>query len=281
LTERCVDSLLEQTPALTIVVVDNDGGWSAGHRAGVDVLRTDRNRGYTGGMNLGLKWALARGYDYIVLVTNDGWLEDPHGISALVDDLDMTDRLGACGPALLRRAADGSLKPFAIAANSYPRSAPEGALSRPVTLPPSMKGVPWIGGSCLALKADAVTDVGLLDESLFMYVEEVEWCFRARMRGWFLAVDERVSFCEDASASSSTVPGLKDYYTTRNRLIVLRRHGSAKDLVYAGVRAARLTIGLARRRDPSWRWVAMGAIDFLRGQTGMNPTIHSRAGSGQ
>jgi GT2 family glycosyltransferase len=279
LTERCVDSLLEQTPAVSIVVVDNDGGWSPEHRAAVDVLKTERNLGYTGGMNMGLRWALARGHDHVVLVTNDGWLEAPDGISTLVHDLDMTERLGACGPKLLRRAADGTLKPFTLAADAYPTSAPEETLPRPTGLSPKMKEVPWVGGSCLALKADAVTDVGFLDESLFMYVDEVDWCLRARMRGWSLAVDDRVSFCEEASASSSTVPGLKEYYMTRNRLIVLRRYGSRLALVYAVVRAVRLTVGLARRHDPSWRWVAMGGIDFLRGRSGMNAMIHAQAES--
>jgi GT2 family glycosyltransferase len=49
------------------------------------------------------------------------------------------------------------------------------------------KDVDWIGGACLMLSRAAVRDIGLLDESFFMYAEEMEWCRRARSKGWRIA----------------------------------------------------------------------------------------------
>jgi len=47
--------------------------------------------------------------------------------------------------------------------------------------------VDWIGGACLMLSRAAVRDVGLLDETFFMYAEEMDWCRRARSKGWRIA----------------------------------------------------------------------------------------------
>lgn len=42
----------------------------------------------------------------------------------------------------------------------------------------------WVGGACLLVRMQAVHQVGLLDESFFMYSEEMDWCFRMRKADW-------------------------------------------------------------------------------------------------
>jgi GT2 family glycosyltransferase len=50
-----------------------------------------------------------------------------------------------------------------------------------------LKDVDWTGGACLMLSRSAVRDVGLLDETFFMYAEEMDWCRRARSKRWRIA----------------------------------------------------------------------------------------------
>jgi GT2 family glycosyltransferase len=44
--------------------------------------------------------------------------------------------------------------------------------------------VDWVGGACLLVRSTAVSSVGMLDESFFMYSEETDWCFRIKQQGW-------------------------------------------------------------------------------------------------
>ena len=52
----------------------------------------------------------------------------------------------------------------------------------------------WLSGASLLIRADVVDQIGLMDESFFLYFEETDFCLRARMRGWecWLAGDSRV-----------------------------------------------------------------------------------------
>src|SRR5688500_8507390 len=82
--ERCVDSLLESGDASTIIVVDN--GSSAASRlrdADCGVITTGANLGFAGGVNVGIKAALALGADAVALLNDDaevepGWLAPLH-----------------------------------------------------------------------------------------------------------------------------------------------------------------------------------------------------------
>ena len=274
LTSRCVASLVSQQPHISVLVVANDDAWTSESAAGVDVLATRRNLGYAGGMNAGLRWAMARGYDYIALITNDGWFQDTSAIDALVTTVKGDERMAACGPKLVRKRRSGEAIEWTLGSEEYPHDAPKGSVVRPTGLADSIKDVGWVGGSCMVLRVGAIREVGLLDEDLFMYSEEVDWCFRALLAGWYLCRNEEVVFFEEASASASTVTGLKDYYMTRNRLAISKRYEGRIELAIATLKASRVAIGLARRGDHRWKWVASGVVDFYRNRMGANPDLH-------
>lgn len=44
--------------------------------------------------------------------------------------------------------------------------------------------VGWVSGACLMIKKEVIQDIGLLDENLFMFFEDVDWCVRANRKGW-------------------------------------------------------------------------------------------------
>ena len=273
LTARCVESLVAQTPEVPIVVVDNGAGSTPPVGSRVNLVRTAKNLGYTGGMNAGLRWAIARGFEFAILLTNDGWFEDPASVASLVEDLRLSERTAACGPRFFHRGANGVITEWDFPTRNYPRQAPEGSVPRPIGLPSALTDAGHLGGSCLAMRVAAVEDVGLFDERLFMYFDEVDWCYRALIRGWYLCRDDRVSYFEDVSASSSLVRGLKEYYMTRNRLVLSRRYRGTREVARATVAALRRAAGLAKRRDGRWRWVGEGIIDYYRNSLGAKGTL--------
>jgi GT2 family glycosyltransferase len=105
----------------------------------------------------------------------------------------------------------------------------------------------WSGGTVL-LAARYLTDVGLFDEGLFLYYEDVDLAWRGRERGW------RYRYAPDSVVrhvhSASTVEGSArfDYYNERNRLLTLTRHAD-RGAVAKALAKYLLVTGSYTRRD--------------------------------
>jgi GT2 family glycosyltransferase len=104
----------------------------------------------------------------------------------------------------------------------------------------------WSGGAVL-LTAAYLADVGLFDEQLFLYYEDVDLSWRGRERGWrYRYVPESVV---RHVHSASTIEGspLFDYYNERNRLLTLTRHSDRRTVAKALARYLLVTGSYARR----------------------------------
>lgn len=87
--ERCLGSLQHSTIPVDIMVIDNasqDGSadWIAEHYSEVNLIRSDKNLGFGQANNIGLRYALDNGYDYVFLLNQDAWLHTNDCIERLV-----------------------------------------------------------------------------------------------------------------------------------------------------------------------------------------------------
>ena len=87
--DRCFGSLLRSTVTVDIMVVDNasqDGSadWIAEHYPEINLIRLDKNLGFGQANNIGLRYALDNGYDYVFLLNQDAWLHTNDCIERLV-----------------------------------------------------------------------------------------------------------------------------------------------------------------------------------------------------
>jgi hypothetical protein len=62
---------------------------------------------------------------------------------------------------------------------------------------------------------------------------------------------------------------------TRNRLVTARRYHGSRQVVQLTISSLRQAIGLARRRDHHWRWVARGIVDSMVGRMGQREDLHT------
>ena len=149
------------------------------------------NLGFAAGVNTVLKRSTA---PWIFLLNSDAWPE-PGALRTLIATAEATPRAAAVAPRLER--PDGSLEhsthPFpsvgvAVTSALWPR-----IVSRKKADALMLNGawnhdrrrrVDWAVGAALLVRRNALDEIGDLDDSFFMYVEDLEWCWRAHKRGW-------------------------------------------------------------------------------------------------
>jgi GT2 family glycosyltransferase len=129
-------------------------------------------------------------------------------------------------------------------------------------------------GAALAVSRAAVERVGLLDESLFAYVEDVDWSLRMRAAGYAVVFVPDAKVWHAGSASTGGAASTANlYYATRNTLAVAERHRPLPP----GLRGARRAVVVgthllrAGRRRAGLAAVLEGWRDFRRGALGMRP----------
>jgi N-acetylglucosaminyl-diphospho-decaprenol L-rhamnosyltransferase len=181
-----------------VIVVDNAS--SDGSSDGVDddpavrVVRTGANLGYGAGANRGIALADAE----FVLVSNPDVSVHPGAIAALVEAFADDPTLAIAGPEILAvdgtRYASGRRFPsLATAAghaligilapgNRFTRRYRMDDLDRSTTV-----AVDWVSGACFLARGRALKELGGFDESYFMYVEDLDLCWRAHRAGWGVA----------------------------------------------------------------------------------------------
>jgi GT2 family glycosyltransferase len=266
-TARCLRSLLADAPkGLSVLVVDNSSGenWAAldpGQR--IEVLCPPHNEGYAGGNNLGLRTALARGATYALLLNNDARIESG-ALRALVDCAEQDPRIAIVGS---RLATPGE------------PSRDEGSYGR-ITYGPFLvvieggaahdaaRDVEWVSGCGVLVRLAALAEIGLLDEEFFLYCEDVDWCLRARRRGYRVVYEPRAVVLHQPP-SSPAAQRRRAYFLARNGLLFARKHGTALERLKLSAAALLLPAASLLRcalagdpLEPS-AWVARGVVDGL------------------
>jgi len=216
----CVESLLADSSAGApeVVVVDNgsrDGSIAALRRVRPDVMVV------TPGANLGYAAAANRGSAAttapIVAVCNPD-LEVRGGLAAaMVARLDAEPDLAAVGPALFN--SDGSQYPSARAHVAALDAAGHATLGRLWPRNPftrryrhldadwrAPRDVDWVSGALVFLRRSALDSVGGWDERYFMYMEDVDLCWRLRRLGWRVAYDPGGTAVHLQGASTAARP---------------------------------------------------------------------------
>lgn len=214
---NCVRSLRADGVA-EVVVVDNgsnDGSAEAVRRADPDAvwLSTGRNLGYGGAANRGV----ARATGALVLICNADVVIEPGAVKALAATLEGDERLAIVGP----RIEDpfGKLYPsprtFPDLGVAFGHAflglvAPTNRFTRRYRMLDWDHGatgsVDWVSGSCFLARRTAFDDLGGFDESYFMYVEDVDLCWRASRRGWSVGFEPTARVLHVQGVSTDLAP---------------------------------------------------------------------------
>jgi N-acetylglucosaminyl-diphospho-decaprenol L-rhamnosyltransferase len=259
-------------PGVETIVVDNasrdDSPQAVGKRfPNVNLICSDKNLGFAAGVNRAA--AAARGQALLVL-NSDATL-CPGALDLLLDVLARHPRAALVGPAL--RYPDGTRQPAAfrfpglvqVFLDLFPidrlmDSRLNGRV--PATRDSHPVPIDYPLGACMLIRGAAWADVGPLDEGYFMYLEEIDWCRRARLRGWQVWHQPAAVAVHHAGSSTRQQPDAMFAQLWRSRLRYYQRfHGPAFNRVLHAV--VRLGLEAESRRAGSHRAALVGAVRRL------------------
>ncbi len=216
--ERCLRSVLEQDyPDKRLIVVDNGSSDRTfdfalrfcGDRPGCRVVRLPRNLGWSGGNNRGA--LLAKSSRYVLFLNDDAYLMHRDCLTRLVARMERDNRMGAIQPVVVNR--DGTLNlGCAVGLSGLPelRTSPSLRLS-------------YLSGAALIVRASAFFKAGMFDESLFIYHDDVELCWRLLALGWRIALAPDCFAFHWGSATHGKDSPTYLYHMLRNNLWVLAK----------------------------------------------------------
>ena len=228
-TLACLASLSRNTYApyssLVINCMTTDGSIEAIQQAYPETqdLALADNRGYAGGNNVGLAWALDQGADWVLVLNEDTILAEDC-VARLVAVGESDPRIGIIGPMVYHfdepdviQTAGGMLGASwsaLLIGNNQPDT---GQFREP-------RPVEWISGCAMLIRRRLLEQVGLFDERFFIYWEEIDLCVRARQAGWRLVHAPQAKLWHKGVTRDYRPKPAVTYYTTRNHLLLLQKN---------------------------------------------------------
>lgn len=272
-TIECIESIEKSTVQSQIVIVDNASKENEAKEImnefpEVKAIRAETNGGFSAGNNIGIRWALEQGYEYIVLLNNDTVI-DPNMLELLCQNASDTTvsvpkMLYFSKPDIVWYGGGFINRKTGNAEHSYMNQKdPYGTL---------VQECDFATGCCLMIPSSIFRKVGLLDEKFFMYCEDTEFCLRLKENGIGINYVPTAKLWHKISQSTGgDESAFSIYYMTRNRILCIKEHRkefAKKALAFTvGTRLIRM-IQMRISGKPEWRAFKKGIHDGIKGVTG-------------
>ncbi len=261
-TLECIDSLLKSGVEVNQITLVDNGSNDDSVNAIIDQFGKDlhlisntQNLGFAGGVNVGVRAALQANSEWILLINNDT-IAAPDFISHLRNAATNPPFYKIIGAAiyyfnhpdrlwyLANRAMWGTL----ITTNPY--------RGKPLpTRMPEIIPADFLNGCAMLVHRGVFETIGLFDEALFMYAEEVDFCLRARTAGVALGCATHASIWHKVSSSANRDKPNSRYMRIRNQIWVYRRYAGGLQRIllffYTGLRSTSMALSDLAAKQPN------------------------------
>lgn len=233
-------------PQVRLLVSERNGGYAYGNNLALRAILGDKETIYydvpSSAEHLPLSPSPSLSLsvpDYTMLLNNDT-VVPPGALDGLVDYAEAHADVGVVGPKLV--LADGTLdkacrRSFPTPAVAFyrliglsallPRSPRFGRYNLSHLDPNATADVDAVVGACMLLRTSVVREVGVLDETFFMYGEDLDWAYRIKQYGWRVVYYPTVTVLHYKRAASTrrAIPSIRAFYDAMR--IFHRKHYAA------------------------------------------------------
>ena len=237
-TCELMDTLPLDDTSLEVIVVDNaskddEASVIAQRYPQVKAIRSEKNLGFAGGNNLGIKAAQGK---YLFFINNDtllykevegeGWKVKGDMFRPLINRLESSPKIGAVCPKIRFTWADSPIQ-FA----GYTPLSTITMRNRSIGFGEKEQGqyntphpTPYAHGAAMMVKREAIEKAGMMPENYFLYYEELDWSVMIRRAGYEIWYEPTSTIFHKESQSTGQHSPLRTYYITRNRLMFVSRN---------------------------------------------------------
>jgi GT2 family glycosyltransferase len=231
-TIECLESLKKcSVEDRNILVVENCSSDDSYEKllskfSSVQILRMNKNLGFTGGNNVGIKYALDHGYDYAILLNNDTIVESKDTFRILIDEMDKNqdatlgtgrifyypqkNRIWYDGGKLVRYRGTGIHINGDLDVNQ-------------IKLDNDIREIDFVSGCYMCIRLSDLEKLGYLDEEIFIYMDDTEYSARAIKKKLKLIYIPQAAIYHKARGEGQRSPRMI-YYSIKNRKLLIEKH---------------------------------------------------------
>jgi GT2 family glycosyltransferase len=265
--EDCLTSVLSQTfRDFEVIIVDNgssDGsaGYLETHYPWVKVVKNEKNLGFAGGTNSGIRQAKG---EYILTLNNDTRM-DSRFLEYLARVMKSDDSIGMCAPKML--FLDGSINSTGICLSRSGAAWDRGMSEPDIGQYDSPEEVFGPCAGAALYRKNMLEEIGLFDEDFFLYMEDVDLAFRGRLAGWkcFYVPDAKVNHVYGGTTGFGSDQSI--YYGNRNIIWYVAKDFPVKLLIKSlpWIIGRNLAVVPYYARMGKGRIILKSKLDSLRG----------------
>lgn len=215
----CLDSLKNQSQAHQVIMVDNgsiDDSVSIIEKGYpyIDLIKRDKNYGFTGGVNPGIQKALDDSAEYVALLNNDA-VADKDWLKVLLDSMQKNPEVGVVTSKICdkdKAHLDSTGDIYTVWGLPFPRGRGEAYNEN---YDKDIQIFAGSGGASM-YRLQVFKDIGLFDQDFFAYYEDVDVGFRAQLSGWKAAYNPNAVVFHEIGATSGPLKGFTTYQTMKN-----------------------------------------------------------------
>jgi GT2 family glycosyltransferase len=240
-TLNCIKSLKKQSyQDFKILLIDNGSRLVEYKKLSklidipnITLVRKEKNLGFAGGVNVGIRHAIENKYEYVALFNNDA-VADKDWLKNLVAGFKDKESPSVVTGLLLHedgKTIDSTGDYYSIWGMPFPRSRND----KTATAPDSGYVFSATGGATL-YKTSLFKEIGLFDESFFAYYEDVDISFRAQLAGHKIYYTKDAVAYHKQGATSKKIPGFTVYQTFKNLPLLYIKDVPTGLLIPIGIR---------------------------------------------
>ncbi|MBN1484507.1 MAG: glycosyltransferase family 2 protein [Chloroflexia bacterium] len=228
-TLGCLESVLQMRgPTAQVLLVDNastDGTVPAVRQAfpQVEIQVNPEDLGFARGMNRGIKVALERGAEHVMLVSNDTILAEDT-LEIMLQAMESDPQVGMVSPLIYYPDRERIWYAGAYRRRFFPGLVMPGYGQPDQPRYHVRREVDYATGCVLLLRADMLRQIGAFDPTFFMYYEDLDLCERARAAGWRILLASDAEIVHLGSASYGEYSTTKWTYMARYTPTFYRRY---------------------------------------------------------
>lgn len=218
-TNDCIEGIQKYTKVSRIIVVNNDTTSDLTFlkkNKNVIIFDNKKNVGFARGVNIGINYAIKNNARYVLLLNNDTVISSDF-VSPLVLFLRNNMDAGIVGPVIKFKKNGVVNLDFGGKVNLFFGKTKHDNRERfDVTVPFK---VAYVSGCCMLIKSEVIKNVGILDGQYFLYYEDVDYCLRAKERGYSTYVEPNSLIYHHLSEGVGKNSEKAIYYQTKSAML--------------------------------------------------------------